>query len=194
MIAFLNGILDSIDDNYVYIDCNGLGYRVMMPSFDMAEIGNVGENVKVYTHFHVTENEMSLYGFNSVRSKNLFEMLISVNGIGPKNGIAILSELTADEVMNALVTGDAKALSSAKGVGKKIAERAILELGSKIDASELVGVSASNNDISFDSEIVMALESLGYSRQEANAAIRSAEYKEGMTEEEFLKACLKAML
>ena len=194
MIAFLNGILDSIDDNYVYIDCNGLGYRVMMPSFDMAEMGNVGENVKVYTHFHVTENEMSLYGFNSVRSKNLFEMLISVNGIGPKNGIAILSELTADEVMNALVTGDAKALSSAKGVGKKIAERAILELGSKIDASELVGVSASNNDISFDSEIVMALESLGYSRQEANAAIRSAEYKEGMTEEEFLKACLKAML
>ena len=194
MIAFINGILDSIDDNYVYIDCNGVGYRVMMPGFDVAEIGNVGENVKVYTHYHVTENEMSLYGFNSVKSKNLFEMLISVNGIGPKNGIAILSELTADEVMNALVTGDAKALSSAKGVGKKIAERAILELGNKIDASELIGVSETNSDISFDSEIVMALESLGYSRQEANTAIRSAEYQEGMTEEEFLKACLKTMI
>ncbi len=194
MIAFINGILDSIDDNYVYIDCNGVGYRVMMPGFDVAEIGNVGENVKVYTHYHVTENEMSLYGFNSVKSKKLFEMLISVNGIGPKNGIAILSELTADEVMNALVTGDAKALSSAKGVGKKIAERAILELGNKIDASELIGVSETNSDISFDSEIVMALESLGYSRQEANTAIRSAEYQEGMTEEEFLKACLKTMI
>lgn len=194
MIAFINGILDSIDDNYVYIDCNGVGYRVMMPGFDVAEIGNVGENVKVYTHYHVTENEMSLYGFNSVKSKKLFEMLISVNGIGPKNGIAILSELTADEVMNALVTGDAKALSSAKGVGKKIAERAILELGNKIDASELIGVSETNSDISFDSEIVMALESLGYSRQEANTAIRSSEYQEGMTEEEFLKACLKTMI
>lgn len=194
MIAFINGILDSIDENYVYIDCNGVGYKIMMPGFDMAEIGSIGENVKVYTHFHVTENEMSLYGFNSVKNKNLFEMLISVNGIGPKNGIAILSELTADEVMNALVTGDAKALSSAKGVGKKIAERAILELGSKIDASELIGTSTPSSDISFDSEIVMALEALGYSRQEANSAIRSAEYKEGMTEEDFLKECLKTMI
>ncbi len=189
MIAFLNGRLDSIDETYVYIDCGGVGYSVMMPSLDIAEIGNVGESIKVYTHFHVTENEMSLYGFNDKKSKELFEMLISVSGIGPKAGIAILSELTPDELMNALITGDVKAICAAKGVGKKIAERAILEL-----ASELVNVNSPRKTGAFDSDVIMALEALGYSKTESREALNNVDYVEGMTEEDLLKECLKVMI
>ena len=194
MIAFLNGRLDSIDESYVYIDCGGVGYGVMMPSLDIAEIGNVGESIKVYTHFHVTENEMSLYGFTSKKSKELFEMLISVSGIGPKAGIAILSELTPDELMNALITGDVKAICAAKGVGKKIAERAILELGNKLDASELVNVNSPRKTGAFDSDVIMALEALGYSKTESREALNNVDYVEGMTEEDLLKECLKVMI
>lgn len=194
MIAFLNGRLDSIDNSYVYIDCGGVGYKVMMPSLDIVDIGNVGESIKLYTHFHVTENEMSLYGFNSKKSKELFEMLISVNGIGPKAGIAILSELSPEELMNALITGNSKAISQAKGIGKKIAERAILELGSKIDSSELVNVNSPRKESAFDSDVVMALEALGYSKTESREALNNVDYVEGMTEEELLKECLKVMI
>ena len=194
MIAFLNGRLDSIDDSFVYIDCGGVGYKVMMPSLDISEIGNVGESIKVYTHFHVTENEMSLYGFISKKSKELFEMLISVNGIGPKAGIAILSELSADELMKALIAGDVKAICSAKGVGKKIAERAILELGNKIDASELININSPGKTGAFDSDVIMALEALGYSKTESREALNNVDYVEGMTEEDLLKECLKVMI
>ena len=194
MIAFLNGRLDSIDESFVYIDCGGVGYGVMMPSLDIMEIGNVGESIKVYTHFHVTENEMSLYGFTSKKSKELFEMLISVSGIGPKAGIAILSELSADELMNALITGDVKAICAAKGVGKKIAERAILELGNKLDASELVNVNSPRKESAFDSDVIMALEALGYSKTESREALNNVDYVEGMTEEDLLKECLKVMI
>lgn len=194
MIAFLNGRLDSIDDGYVYIDCGGVGYNVFMPSLDIAEIGNIGESIKVYTHFHVTENEMALYGFNSKKSKELFEMLISVNGIGPKAGIAIFSELSPEELMNALIVGDSKAISQAKGIGKKIAERAILELGSKIDASELVNVNTIRNESAYDFEVIMALEALGYSKSEAKQALNSVDYVDGMSEEDLIKECLKVMI
>ncbi|MCR4612216.1 MAG: Holliday junction branch migration protein RuvA [Lachnospiraceae bacterium] len=197
MIAFLNGVIDSIDEDYVYIDCAGVGYRVMMPSFDLAGVGEIGDTVKIYTYFNVKENEMSLYGFESAQGKELFEMLISVNGIGPKNAIAILSELTTDRLYTALATGDVKAISSAKGVGKKIAERAILELGSKIDNDKIVSpesISNANAEISYKSDIIMALESLGYNKTEANEAVRNANYTDGMTEEEFLKECLKTMI
>ena len=166
----------------------------MMPSLDIMEIGNVGESIKVYTHFHVTENEMSLYGFTSKKSKELFEMLISVSGIGPKAGIAILSELSADELMNALITGDVKAICAAKGVGKKIAERAILELGNKLDASELVNVNSPRKTGAFDSDVIMALEALGYSKTESREALNNVDYVEGMTEEDLLKECLKVMI
>ncbi len=195
MIAFINGRLDSIDEEYVYIDCNGVGYAICMPASDIAEVGEIGDSVKVYTHMHVTENDMSLFGFNSLKGKELFEMLITVSGIGPKAGIAILSELTVDETYKALATGDSASISRAKGVGKKTAERAILELGSKIDNELLVDVqSVAVNDISYKNEIVMALQSLGYSKSEANTAIQKVEYKDGMTEEEFLKECLKYMI
>lgn len=194
MIAFLNGRLDGIDESYVYIDCGGVGYKIMMPGNDISGIGNVGEIIKVYTHFHVTENEMSLYGFNSKKSKELFEMLISVNGIGPKAGIAILNELSPDELMNALITGDVKAITAAKGVGKKIAERAILELGNKLDASELVAVNSPIKESAYDSEVIMALEALGYSKTEAREALNSVDYVEGMSEEDLLKECLKVMI
>ena len=194
MIAFLSGKIDSIDENYIYIDTGGVGYRVMMPAFDIQSIGDIGDNVKVYTHFHVTENDMSLYGFESSKGRELFEMLISVNGIGPKNAIAILSELTVDETYTALATGNAKAICSAKGVGKKIAERAILELGSKIDSDHLINTPSSVRDISYKSEIIMALEALGYSKSAANEAVSTANYTEDMTEEAFLKECLKTMI
>ncbi len=194
MIAFLNGRIDSIDDNYIYIDCNGIGYRVMMSTSDLNDIGNIGENVRIYTHFHVTENEMSLYGFVSKKSKELFEMLISVNGIGPKAGIAILSELTPDELMKALITGDSKAICAAKGVGKKIAERAILELGNKIDASEIINSNSTRIESAYDSDVIMALEALGYSRRESTEALNSVDYVEGMSEEDLLKECLKVMI
>ena len=121
-------------------------------------------------------------------------MLISVNGIGPKAGIAILSELSADELMKALITGDVKAICTAKGVGKKIAERAILELGNKIDAGELININSPGKTGAFDSDVIMALEALGYSKAESREALNNIDYVEGMTEEDLLKECLKVMI
>ena len=195
MIAFLNGKIDSLDEEYVYIDCNGVGYALCMPASDVADVGEIGDTVKVYTHMHVTENDMSLFGFNSLKGRELFEMLITVNGIGPKAAIAILSELTVDETYKALATGDSAAISRAKGVGKKTAERAILELGSKIDNELLVDMPATpSQEISYKDEIVMALQALGYSKSEANTAIQSANHTPDMTEEQFLKECLKTLI
>lgn len=124
-------------------------------------------------------------------------MLISVSGIGPKGAISILSELTIDETYKALASGDVKAISSAKGIGKKTAERAIVDLSSKIDndiLSNITDIETMPSDISYKSEIIMALESLGYSKSEANEAIKSVNYEDGMSEEDFLKECLRAMI
>ena len=129
----------------------------------------------------------------SIIGSGLFELL-SVNGIGPKAGIAILSELSPDELMNALVTGNVKAICAAKGVGKKIAERAILELGSKLDVSELISSKSPRIQSGYDTDVIMALEALGYSKTEAKEALNHVDYVEGMSEEDLLKECLKVMI
>ncbi len=195
MIAFVRGQLVDINENDVIIDCGGIGYRILMPSFDIAKLPNVGEEVKVHTYFHVNDQGMSLFGLCSVRELDLFKMLISVNGLGPKGAISILGTLMYDEICTALITGDAKTIAKAPGVGKKIAERAIVDLRDKIDASQVVETKLENvkSNNPYIEEAILALQALGYSKQESKSVAESIDFSEDMTEEAFIKECLKRL-
>ena len=131
MIAHLKGILTEKFDNSVTVDVNGVGYEVALSGIDYENL-NLDDEVKLYTYHHVREQAEELFGFTSLAAKRLFELLISVQGIGPKAGMAILSLAPAEEVRNAIANADAAYISKASGVGKKSAERVIVDLRDKV--------------------------------------------------------------
>lgn len=196
MIAFIKGELVDVENNNIVIDCNGVGYNILMPSIDIPLLPNIGNETMVHTYFHVTDQGMSLFGFNSKKELGLFKKLISVNGLGPKGAISILGTLSYEAVCVALISGDAKLIATAPGVGKKIAERAIIDLRDKIDNIELSDdvVSKTINNNPFEDEVIEALISLGYSKQESKRAISSIVFEEGKSEEDIIKECLLKLL
>ena len=131
MIAHLKGILTEKFDNSVIIDVNGVGYEVAISGIDYEQL-NLNDEVKLYTYHHVREQAEELFGFTSLAAKKLFELLISVQGVGPKAGMAILSLAPAEEVRNAIANADSAYISKASGVGKKSAERVIVDLRDKV--------------------------------------------------------------
>ena len=126
MIAYVNGILESIEEGNAVVDVNGVGYNVNISGSTMDRMPGIGEAVKLYTYTNVKEDAFTLFGFLSRDELNLFKMLITVNGIGPKGGLAILSVMTPDDLRFAIIAGDSGAISKAPGVGKKTAERITL--------------------------------------------------------------------
>ena len=169
MIAMPRGVLELREDDVVIIDVNGVGYYVYVPDSVMNDLGREGSDVSVYTHLHVRENEMSLYGFSTVDQRALFQQLLTVSGIGPKVAMALLSVLSPDQLRLAIAEGNVSLLTQAPGVGKRTAERMILDLKGKIEIEELVPAGETSMA---DTEVVTALESLGYSRSEAQEAVR----------------------
>lgn len=168
MIAHIFGKVAEKFQNSIIIDVNGVGYELTVPTpdFDMA---NLDEEKKFYTHHSVRENSEELYGFSSLAAKRLFELLVSVNGVGPKAAIAILSLGSAEEVRNAIANHDSAFVATASGVGKKSAERIILELVDKVGvASSLTPVRRSVNG---HDEALDALMALGFQLKEATAAL-----------------------
>lgn len=169
MIAMLRGVLELREEDAIIVDVNGVGYYVYVPDSVMSGLGREGSDLLLYTHLHVRENEMSLYGFNTIDQRGLFQQLLTVSGIGPKVGMALLSVLNPEQLRMAIAEGNIEMLTRAPGVGKRTAERMILDLKGKIDIEELV---PAGEPSMADTEVVSALESLGYSRSEAQDAVR----------------------
>lgn len=203
MIAFVNGIIDEISEDRVVIDVGGIGYNVNISSLTAASLPAVGENIKLYTYTVVREDAFLLYGFILKDELNLFKKLISVNGVGPKGGLAILSIGQADDIRFAILSGDAKTISKAPGIGKKTAERIVLELKDKLSwNNDMISkeVRVNNSTISLSQntgakgEAVSALVALGYSSAEAHKAIGSLDISDDMDCEAILKVALGTLL
>ncbi len=205
MIAYVNGILESIEEGNAVVDVNGFGINVGISGSTMDRMPGVGEMVKLYTYTNVKEDAFNLFGFLSRDELNLFKMLITVNGIGPKAGLSILSVMTPDDLRFAIMAGDIGAIAKAPGIGKKTAERITLELRDKIKVSEddmlSGGAVVTGNDITDGSnpardEAVAALVALGYNSSEAMKAVRkvlATNTEAGDDTEKLLKLALKEM-
>ena len=198
MYAYINGELAEINTDHIVIEAGGIGYQVFISLQTFDYLPSVGEDLKIYTYLYLREDAMILYGFLTKDDLELFKLLISVSGIGPKGGLAILSTLEADDLRFAILSGDAKAISKAPGVGGKTAQRVILELKDKLsleDAfeakTEHVQKNAAAAGGSVKNDAVMALTALGYSSTESLKAVSAVEITEDMDVEEVLKAALK---
>ena len=195
MISYIKGELTEILEDSIVVEAGGIGYRIMVPGSLFGGLPGTGKTIKVYTYFQVKEDAMSLYGFFSRDDVNMFRMLIGVSGIGPKGALGILSALTPDELRFAVLAEDAAAIARAPGVGKKTAQKCILELKDKLDLQEAFEIKSAHAAQAAQGtgedprdEAIQALTALGYSAAEAMRAVRRAE---GATAEELIRSALK---
>lgn len=202
MIAYVRGIVEDISENNVVVDVNGMGVNVNISANTASRLPGEGEFVKVYTYTSVREDAFQLYGFLTRGELELFKMLITVNGIGPKGGLAILSVMDVDDLRYAIMSGDAKRIAKAPGIGPKTAQRIILDLKDKVSvedvlSAEITGTTTTGNALRPDSpekkEAVEALVSLGYGQTESIKAVNAIEGIESMDSGAILKAALKKM-
>lgn len=196
MISYIKGIVENIENDKIVIDNNGIGYGIFMPLHVLESIG-IGEEVKIYTYFCVREDAMQLYGFLSKDELKLFKMLISVSGVGPKGGLAVISACPGDLLALSVISGDAKAISKAQGIGNKTAQRIIIELKDKINIEEITAMpkeSGETIDNSICGDALEALTALGYSKTSAYNAVKQVKGAENMDVEELLKNALKYIL
>lgn len=179
MIYSLTGELTYIGDQFLVVECSGVGFKCFTSLTTAKTAGRLGEKIRLYTYLSVKEDSLDLFGFKTENELNAFKMLISVSGVGPKAAVAVLSELSADKLALAVAAGDAKAITKANGVGKKIAERIVLELkdkmaGAAFSSSESQAAAAvSADDDSPAAEAVAALVALGFGRSDAAAVVGS---------------------
>ena len=189
MIARLQGKLEAIALDSVIVNVNGVGFQVFLPTSTLSTIGNVGKEVKLFTHLHVREDILALYGFGSADELRLFEILTTVSGIGPKLGLSLLSAMNTDQLTMAIATGNADLLTTVPGVGKKIASRIVLELKDKIGAgwitTAITEVAQENTDV------LGALISLGYSAAEASRAVGNLPKTKGLSLEDKITLALQ---
>lgn len=190
MIAHIKGILTEKFDNSVIVDVQGVGYEIAVSAIDFEKL-NLDDEVKLYTHHYVREQAEELFGFTSLAAKKLFELLISVQGVGPKAAMAILSLAPAEEVRNAIANADAAYISKASGVGKKSAERVIVDLRDKVGLptyygrkSDPITQQPAENDEALD-----ALMALGLNLADATKALEGVDPK--LSVEERIRAALK---
>ena len=200
MISYIKGILEDMSPGMVVVDNHGIGYQMMVPMRGES-FPKIGQEIKIYTHMHVREDDVSLFGFLSKEEKEAFELLIGVNGIGPKVGLSVLSTLSVYELKMAVISEDVKTISKTPGPGPKGAKKLILELKDKLSFEELEedGVGAEIFDTSADSSdsvmiTIEGLVSLGYSKSEAAIAVNKVEDAKDLTPEELLKKALKNIM
>ena len=200
MISFLKGFIEEKSEKSIFLDVRGVGYEVFMPASSAAQIPSIGEEIKIHTYLQISENGVGLYGFLTKDELNVFKLLITVNGIGPKGAVGILSALTANELRLAVLSDDDKAIAKAPGIGAKTAKKLILELKDKFhleealdDFSDSAKLVPSGKQEMNDAhvEAVQALTALGYSNSDALKAVRLADQGGNLSTEELLKAALK---
>lgn len=194
MIAFIKGTIEEVSADSIIIDCNGVGYRVFMPSSQIEKIKDMHGKIKVHTYYYVREDQASLYGFMDKEGLNMFNMLIGVSGVGPKAALSILSAVPPQSLILSIITGDEKSLCKAQGVGKKMSQRIILELRDKLKDYNMASLPESEKAYSQDedAEALGALLSLGYTKQEAVCALNKID--RSLAIEEKVKQSLKLLM
>ena len=194
MIAYIKGLIEEYGEEYIIIDNNGIGYYISMPLNEIERVKEQKGIVKINTYHYVREDSIDLFGFLEKESLNMFKLLINVSGVGPKAALSMLSSLSPQNITLAIVTGDEKALCKAQGIGKKIAQRIILELKDKFKNYDFLSKNEVETIQANDSmEAISALMSLGYTRQEAALAIKKVG-TEDKEIEEIVKLALKALM
>lgn len=203
MISYIKGTLAAIEHDRVIVDVHGIGWGIFMSEQTMAQLPQTGKEIQIYTYLNVKEDAIQLYGFLTRDDLEIFKLLIKVSGIGPKGGLSILSKMSADDLRFAVLSGDVKAISATPGIGKKTAEKLIIELKDKLDLDDFLqhasdtaptaDTSGAGNDSEIQSEAVQALVALGYGSTESLRAVKQTP-PECTTVEEVLKEALKHML
>ena len=199
MFAYIKGTLETKSNDYVVIDVGGIGYKIFMSGTAIDRLGNIGETVKVHTFFRVREDDISIFGFNTQEELRMFELLLSVSGIGAKTSLTMLSCVTPSQFALAVISGDITALTQIPGIGKKSAERIVLELKDKLKAEEKIS-GATNKDASLNNiivqddkaqEAVSALLVLGYNRKEIDKVFEKLD--KSLSVEEMIKKGLSLL-
>jgi len=183
MIAFLKGYIEEKNQDSILLDVQGVGYKVEISSQTQEQLSTAGEEIKILVYHHITENDQRLFGFFTADEKQLFEQLITVKGVGPKLGLTILSGLPAKNLIAAITGGDAVSLSRVPGIGKKTAERIIVELREKlksIDAPQISGNQGANSGVLEES--IQALVALGFKPRQSEQAAMAVITKDGETD------------
>lgn len=202
MISYIRGTLVDCEEDKVIVDVGGVGYGIYMAGSAMGMLPPVGSEVKLHTYLSVKEDAMKLYGFFTRDDLRVFKLLIGVNGIGPKGGLGVLSVLSPDDLRFAVLSNDVKAICAAPGIGKKTAEKLILELKDKLHLEDVLehleeapvsGV-PSGGQGEIQSEAVQALVALGYGSTEALRAVKQVEMQADTDVETVLKQALKYMM
>jgi Holliday junction DNA helicase RuvA len=200
LISYIKGILEDMSPGMVVVDNHGIGYQMMVPMRGES-FPKIGQEIKIYTHMHVREDDVSLFGFLSKEEKEAFELLIGVNGIGPKVGLSVLSTLSVYELKMAVISEDVKTISKTPGLGPKGAKKLILELKDKLSFEELeedgMGVEILDTSADSSDSVMITIEglvSLGYSKSEAAIAVNKVEDAKDLTPEELLKKALKNIM
>ncbi len=201
MIAFIRGELADITADTAVVDAGGVGYAILMPARHLAQLPPIGSDVLIHTYMQVKEDDQQLFGFLDKEDLVIFKKVIGVSGIGPKGALSLLSQMTASELHFAVVSGDAKTISQTPGIGKKTAEKIVLELRDKFDSDELLaaagfdrlqqGIPAEDTEMS---EAVEALVALGYSKTDAMHAVRSIDGAGEMGAEELIRMALTNLM
>ena len=187
MLAYIKGILEIKTKGYIVVEAGGLGYKIFMPESTIANTGNIGEKVKIYTFMKVREDDVSLYGFLTNEELRMFELLLSVGGIGAKGALGILSNITPSQFALAVISNDVAILKKVPGIGPKTAQRAILELKDKLKKEQEISITEGEETLNIEqvikedekvSEAISALQVLGYSKREIVEALQTIEVTE----------------
>lgn len=203
MISYIKGELTEIFNDMIVVESNGVGYNINVPVSVIEQISSIGNEVKIYTYLNVKEDECSLFGFLTRDDLNMFKMLISVNGIGPKVAVGALSNISSDDLRFAVLSDDVAAIKALPGIGPKTAQKLIIELKDKLKLDEVfeaalarntqgsAAKTGSSNVMMIRNDAVEALVSLGYSGKDALNAVKAVENIENKDSETVLKEALK---
>ncbi|MFR8233283.1 MAG: Holliday junction branch migration protein RuvA [Clostridia bacterium] len=198
MLAYIKGTLEMKMTEYVVIDVGGLGYKVFMSSIGMEKLGNIGDKVKVYTYYRVREDDISIYGFNTNEELRMFELLLSVSGVGAKTALTMLAVCSPSEFALSVISDDVATLTRIPGIGPKSAQRIILELKDKLKKEENISktndlqVKAAVMDDNKVQEAISALQVLGYNKKEIEKAFMKID-KTGLSTEELIRKGLSIL-
>ena len=203
MLAYIKGTLEMKMTGYVVVDVGGLGYKIFMSDSSIDTLGNIRDTVKIHTHYRVREDDISIFGFNTLEELKMFELLIGVSGVGAKTALVMLSACKPSEFALAVISEDIKTLTTIPGIGAKSAQRIILELKDKIkkeqQIEELKMASSNNSNLKIKqaiekdnilSEAIAALQVLGYNRKEIEKTFEKIQDKTNLTTEELIRKAL----
>lgn len=199
MIAFVKGVLDTVAENRIVVENQGIGFEILVPGSVVRSLPQVGNTVKIYTYTYVREDVLQLYGFLTKDEMDMFKLLITVSGIGPKGALGILTVMDADTLRFAILSDDSKSIARAPGIGAKTASKLILELKDKCHLEDLLEQGNETREPSISTgadsdarnDAIQALVALGYLATEATTAVRKTDVTPDMTVEEILKQSLK---